>query len=124
MRNFAIWLLFAVIGAVAIDYLPQSQPTVESQPRSPRWAAARAEALALHPSCEACGCKVGLQVHHIKPFHLFPELELEQSNLIVLCGPQGKDCHIRIGHNFNYASYNLNARQDAAAQLKRIRERP
>jgi hypothetical protein len=46
-----------------------------------------------------------LQVHHILPFHLNPQLELDPSNLITLC--MGKlECHLIIGHGGDYKDYN------------------
>ena len=59
--------------------------------RSPRWDKVRADFLKLHDHCEACGGKRALNVHHKKPFHIYPELELEEANLITLCenGPAG-----------------------------------
>jgi hypothetical protein len=48
-----------------------------------------------HPACEACGTTAELNVHHIKPFHIYPELELDHTNLITLCRVH----HFTIGHD-------------------------
>lgn len=51
-------------------------------------------------------------MHHLKPFHLFPKLELDPANLITLCMTK-KMCHLLIGHGDDFAMYNPNARLDA-----------
>ncbi len=81
--------------------------------RSPEWPRVAHEHLAVEPACVVCGhTGVGLNVHHIRPFHLFPELELDPTNLITLCQVKGKDHHLLVGHLDNWASYNLNVRPD------------
>jgi 5-methylcytosine-specific restriction endonuclease McrA len=54
--------------------------------RSPLWPKARRAYKKTHPACEACGRKIGVQVHHVIPFHLHPEKELDPENFIALCG--------------------------------------
>jgi 5-methylcytosine-specific restriction endonuclease McrA len=83
--------------------------------RSSHWPAVEHKHLKDHPTCEACGGNIHLQVHHRKPFHLFPELELEPTNLITLCMEQPKDCHIKLGHGGNFKAYNPNVDTDVAA---------
>ncbi len=70
---------------------------------SPAWQRLRYDALRENNGrCELCGAsKKGgavLHVDHIKPRSLHPELELELSNLQVLCGPcnlgKGNRCEI------------------------------
>jgi len=85
--------------------------------RSSKWSTARKEHLKIEPRCVACKksklshlvSKVlgKVQVHHIIPFHVvvalgFPELELDQRNLITLCN----DHHLVLGHLDDYQSYN------------------
>ncbi len=82
--------------------------------RSPRWDDVRDDHVAKHPTCAACGSTTHLQVHHIKPFHLFRELELDPANLLTLCEQGDTKCHFRIGHNGNWKKYNENVVQDAA----------
>ena len=62
--------------------------------------------------CIACGSEKHLQVHHIKPFHLHPELELEPSNLIVLC-MDTNECHLKLGHGGSFKRENKNVLTDA-----------
>lgn len=73
-----------------------------------------------------CGGKDKLEVHHIKPFHLHPELELDPSNLIVLCesGGGGLNCHLAIGHLGSYKSFNVDVVNDSATWKKKIESRP
>lgn len=83
------------------------------KPRSPEWPHVRAEHLKKEPACRACGTKDALQVHHIKPFHLHPDLELDPSNLVTLCEKPGHYCHFRIGHFLNWTNFNPFAVADA-----------
>lgn len=85
--------------------------------RSSKWPAVEKAHIAAYPTCAGCGGKKKLQVHHEKPFHSHPELELEPSNLITLC--MGKyECHIRIGHGDNFHYYNPNVVADAREVLR------
>lgn len=46
-----------------------------------------------------------LNVHHKVPFHIAPELELEESNLITLCMSEDRHCHLLIGHGDSFKAY-------------------
>ena len=85
--------------------------------RSSRWETVRKRHLKAFPMCAACGCNQYLQVHHIKPFHLYPELELEQSNLITLCENKEYQCHLNVGHLGSWKKENPNVVQDALDAL-------
>lgn len=87
--------------------------TKKSHLRSPKWDDVRNMHLALHGACAACGSVEELQVHHIAPFHLYPELELKLENLITLC-MSDLDCHLEIGHGGSFRAYNPNVVADAA----------
>lgn len=63
--------------------------------RSDLWPETRAAFVAKHPACAACGKRIELNVHHIIPFYLRPDLELVESNLITLC----REHHFRVGHD-------------------------
>lgn len=92
-------------------------------PRASEWVYVRNEFVRRHPRCEACGSDYQLNVHHIKPFHLYPELELDEGNLITLC----REHHFRIGHDPdgkgpakpNWSASNPNVRSDAANMRSR-----
>jgi hypothetical protein len=82
--------------------------------RSGKWSTLEKKFKQAHPCCEICGSNKNLQVHHIKPFHLYPELELEESNLISLCMSL-KECHLKIAHGGSFKSYNPNLLEDVKA---------
>jgi len=84
--------------------------------RSGHWPSVRKHHLESCPRCAACGSDKRLQVHHIKPFHLHPELELNDKNLITLC-MGSNECHLLIGHGDDYKCYNPNVESDAQACL-------
>lgn len=92
--------------------------------RSPKWPEVQRKYLIVHPTCEMCGTKGGmmnkLNVHHIKPYHLFPEFELDEQNLITLC----REHHLFAGHLNNFSSYNVTIREDANYWLTKIQQRP
>lgn len=84
--------------------------------RSSKWRSVRKEFLKKNKACAACGGKVRLQVHHISPFHLEPEKELDPTNLITLC--MGRlECHLTIGHGGDFKSFNPHVKEDAAEIL-------
>ena len=89
--------------------------------RSPHWDTTRKNHLKLQPICAACGNEKNLQVHHKQPFHLYPHLELEQSNLITLCEEKGEaGCHLKLGHLGDWKSFNPNIENDAKERLAAI----
>lgn len=52
--------------------------------------------------CECCGTRDDLNVHHIFPVHVYPQLELEPYNLITLC----RKHHFQIGHLNDWKKWN------------------
>lgn len=126
---FVAWLSLT-IGFVAGFNAPHKTPVVEvvqaehiygSMPRSGKWPKVRAAHLEKHPTCAVCGWKEDLTVHHIKPFSVRPDLELDPSNLITLCGKHG--CHLAFGHLYNYRRSNPSVISDAAAWLEKVKAR-
>jgi 5-methylcytosine-specific restriction endonuclease McrA len=85
--------------------------------RSSKWDNVRDDFIEKHKTCAACGKNLKLQVHHIIPFHLAPEKELDIDNLIVLCEGTTK-CHLRVGHLGKWKDINPNVKVDAAKLLK------
>lgn len=92
------WLLLLAVLCCAFVAAEEHE---DHEPRSGRWPRVRADHLAANPSCICCGRKAD-RVHHLKPFHLHPELELEDSNLRSMC----QDCHFSIGHLWNFKNEN------------------
>ena len=70
--------------------------------------------------CACCPHKTTLNVHHIRPYHLHPELELEPTNFITLC----RVCHLLLGHLDNWHSFNVGVQKDAAGIAHKIATRP
>lgn len=86
--------------------------------RSSKWRSVRAAHLKVEDRCQYCGSKDYLEVHHIKPFHLQPELECKQYNLITLCeGPNR--CHLIHGHLGNWKNFNPHIRAECSEQTQR-----
>lgn len=82
--------------------------------RSGAWRGLEKRILQAQSSCEVCGATVRLQVHHVKPFHLHPDLEMEPDNLVVLC--MGKnECHLQIGHGGAFRYFNPKVREHIAS---------
>ena len=87
--------------------------------RSPKWPAARKQWLSVCPTCAACGSKASVEVHHVKPFHEHPELELDPNNFITLCdGPNS--CHRTWGHFYVWSKSNPTVRQDVACWREHV----
>ena len=93
-------------------YVSIVREKIKSITRSNKWDEVRDTFIEKNSSCAACGSTKKLQVHHIKPFHLHPELELEESNLITLCMDKN-DCHLNVGHGDSWRCYNPNVKSDA-----------
>jgi len=89
--------------------------------RSPNWKKVRDKYLKNHPLCEICGSNTKLHVHHIIPVHVDKNKELEEDNLITLCG---QHCHFVFGHLMSWRSYNSNVRADAEFFKSKILNRP
>lgn len=111
----------ALLDLLVVDVPPQ--PFL-GKPRHRDWDEAAHAFLLKNPTCAACGTRKRLQVHHKKPFHLHPELELDPDNLIVLCDAPYHHCHFIVGHSMDWTSFNPAVAEDAARQLERIRTRP
>lgn len=90
--------------------------------RSPHWGTIRAAHLVLEPACRACGGARKLQVHHKRPFHLHPELELSQDNLITLCEKPGHDCHFVFGHFHRWDLWNPTVDSDSTAYFNKSQQ--
>jgi len=82
--------------------------------RSSRWRTIRKQHLIKFPLCEVCGESKKTEVHHIIPFHVAPELELVEDNLISLCEQKkfGINCHLFVGHLGRWRGFNPKVRED------------
>ncbi len=107
-----------------LEYLIEdASPRYEIQ-RSGRWSGVRKIHLGQSPICRCCGGDSFIEVHHILPYHQFPELELVLSNLITLCDNPARRCHFMFGHLGNWRSWNTEVREDAARHHSKILNRP
>lgn len=97
-----------------------AHPADALQKRSSRWSSLRAAHLKTEPVCQVCGRQDNLDVHHVKPVHVFPQLELEPSNLLTLCEPH----HLLFGHLVNWKSWNPLVRVDCVIWRAKISGRP
>ena len=94
--------------------------------RSGHWPTVRKHHLESFPTCAVCGGSEALEVHHRRPFHLHPELELAPENLITLCESKknGLNCHLAVGHVGSYRSFNETVTEDAAFLKAKLKSRP
>ena len=92
-------------------------------PRSPKWQALAKQFLK-GKVCAVCGRKESVIAHHKIPFHVHPELELEESNLIPLCEGRTVNCHLAVGHLFSWKSYNPSIEDDALVMRSKVANRP
>ena len=83
--------------------------------RSSQWRKFRKSYLEAYPKCAVCGSSNKIEVHHILPFHIAPNKELDLDNLITLCENKkyGINCHLLIGHLGNYRQFNTTCRIDS-----------
>lgn len=95
--------------------------------RSGKWPTVRRKFLAENPACAVCGSITGKrEVHHIHPFHLHPQLELDPTNFITLCENKkdGINCHLSVGHLGSFKSFNKDVIEDAKNWNLKIKNRP
>lgn len=120
VKNQSAWQSFLAWFQVTIQQMfhvgDYSKERLGGSKRSPEWPKARAAHLKVQPTCQVCGGTSKLNVHHIRPFHLHPELELDPNNLITLCtGNKTINCHLRFGHWDNFRTkYNPHIIEDAS----------
>jgi hypothetical protein len=95
-------------------------PVMGTRPRSPQWAGVRAAHLKKQKACQGCGQRDQLEVHHIIPYHIQPDRELDPANLMTLC----QDCHLTWGHLRNWSSWNVMVEKDVSWYYLRVRNRP
>lgn len=106
-----------------IKDLIQGKVSLADPARSSKWRGVRATHLKDHPCCVVCGGTKSLNVHHIKPFHTHPELELDSNNLITLCECKlhGINCHLLVGHLGNFKRINPDSVIDVVIWNEKLR---
>lgn len=115
---------FAVKDIRSWEEVPRMHLGAEMEAhRSSQWPRVRREHLELNGSCKACGAVKNLEVHHIAPFHLSPEQELDPFNLVTLCETPSHNCHFLFGHLLDWRAYNIMVLDDAARMYAAIKNR-
>lgn len=112
-----LYAIGAMLQTVGIEPYVSGHP-LSMAGRSPGWTALRNRYLTVNPACVITGAIENIDVHHVKPVSLFPELELAWDNLITL----RRDVHLLIGHCGNWSLWNENFRECAAALAAAWRE--
>lgn len=103
---------------------PEHPDRRQGKKRSPDWPAFRKQWLLGHPRCAVCGATKNVVPHHLEPFSLFPQRELDKLNVVTLCEGPGVNCHLLFGHLNNFASYNPTCLEDAEEWKEKIERRP
>jgi len=68
-----------------------------------------------HKACAWCGRTNRVDVHHIKPVSVAPELAEDENNMIMLC--RKPQCHLVVGHQGSFRNrYVPNVRELCAAR--------
>jgi len=110
--------------AHVVEYKASEMPFISlGLKRSPKWAALSRRHRRHQPDCQLCGSLVFCTTHHILPFHLFPEHELDPDNLITLCEGQTINCHYFLGHMLDWKSYNPHLLEDIHRYRPMIKRR-
>jgi len=104
-----------------IGSLSAEEIEVLSLPRSPFWKKLREEHLRKSPNCSVCGSIKSVVPHHIIPFHVNPQLELDPNNLISLCEGDTFNCHLFFGHFRKWTKHNPDVVQDSLEWSKKIK---
>ena len=91
----------------------EGQGLLQIMHNSYRWRQVRNEHVAEESCCQMCEIERDLEVHHIAPWHMAPDLRYDRDNLITLC----RACHFRFGHYLNWRSSNPRIRELSAFAL-------
>ena len=69
-----------------------------------------------------CKSKKKVEVHHKVPFHIAPDLELDENNMVSLCENKkyGCNCHLMLGHRGNYRKVNISVEYDILIWRKKF----
>ncbi len=107
------------VGGLRTEVGPSSAKATEGEGRTSevREAQVVRRAMEVHraiePFCAWCGCATNLNVHHVWPVAMCPELAAAETNLITLC----RECHWVVGHARNWKRAVINVREICNLQL-------
>jgi 5-methylcytosine-specific restriction protein A len=99
-----------------------NKPFFGMPPRSSSWKKVRDAFIKKNPTCAACGGTKSLECHHKLPYHVDPNRELLEDNLMTLCEGPG-NCHYVWGHLLNWKAYNPTVVDDTKAFLEKVNKR-
>lgn len=88
-------------------------------PRSSKWDKVRDAFIKQQGKCFVCGTRDALEAHHVVPFHIDKDHELDVNNLMALCRPH----HLLFGHLMDWQKFNPRVRVDAGQWQRKIKER-
>ena len=75
-------------------------------------------------ACEFCGTKgtvlSPLELHHVLPFHLYENLELDHTNVVTGC----RSCHLKFYHLGSFRSFNEQIKDHIKLFANLIKNRP
>jgi 5-methylcytosine-specific restriction enzyme A len=106
-------------------FIDDDKPEFMLVGRSGKWPEVRKKHLEKHPTCAACGMPNidrQLEVHHVVPYHIAPNLELDPENLITLCDAPTRPCHRCFGHLWDWHKSNPYVRAVCSHFLTTISE--
>ncbi|MDE2105393.1 MAG: HNH endonuclease [Patescibacteria group bacterium] len=120
--NLSIWSRW--LSAVAAWLRQFTDPGSLGAARSPKWEDFKKQFALTHlPVCAVCGKsgrKAKLAYHHLRPFHAFPELELVEDNIRILCAEH----HLYLAHLGNFSSIDPQGADDIIKERDKYRNRP
>lgn len=96
-----MWDFIKRVLGIPTEPLPIGHP-LNPVGRSSKWDSTRKKHLKQFPVCCVSGLKTDLEVHHVRPYHLYPELELDPANLRTISRPY----HFLFGHFCNWQMWN------------------
>lgn len=134
LQNFIIFSVFTFLLYVSIEWskaLYKIYQTSKYSPaqlsltkqRSPKWKTVRKNFLQKNQECAICGKTENLVPHHKLPFHMFPDKELDEENLVTLCENHPVNCHYLFGHLMNWQTYNPNIDDDVKIWSEKLKNR-
>jgi hypothetical protein len=121
-----IYTSFIVFKGFYKEYLitnDKNKFELQSQ-RNKDWKKLRNYVVEKNKKCCVCGKTTNLVAHHKLPFHLYPEKELDEDNIIILCENRPVNCHYLFGHLMDWKKYNSNITEDIDIWSKRLEKTP
>lgn len=134
LQNFIIFVTFSFLLYVSYEWfiaikailirknLDFQQLSLQKQ-RSSKWKTVRKNFLQKNQECAICGKTENLVPHHKLPFHMFPDKELDEDNLVTLCENHPVNCHYLFGHLMNWQNFNPDIDEDVKYWSQKLKNR-